>query len=568
MKMRKILLPSAAPLCLTLLLLSALLPGCGKGTGGGPAQAPPASAASSPAPLPTDIPAEPSPEAAGSKQIPLMMDVSPESLLAVCWDEENGPRHTVTADSGGFEELRSLLFSLRGTYVAEAEHPVLLRRFYLRLTTGSTWLQVYASDGKVLAQTDYGKVCFSEGSEALTETLCELCREWGGVEGTLIPVKADPPEGEALISLQTEYPVYAPWEPVWVIMENLTEDTVSWNHDPVLEVFRDGAWYRVPWRDGFASLLLLTSLSPGERRGWGAGMLCFDWSMTPGTYRLRVDHALYSDYSNARGRFDRSAFVEFTVAEDNGRLPFAPLAEQSLDPETARAQGCAVVTSGADDAPILEFLEKLSLGIPGELRIVYPEEGMIRHLSCSGPSSLVPEIDELVLETLRDGRTETEYYRSLVYLPEEGMLALSTWSDPEAAFSLGYPVNWEADVLRLCPADGALAEYFSAGSPQISSRDVLQRIVCPPDASTVLELFPERDVPGMSLGLSGRSGGWGRSVRSEPEIEGTPVRLRADWDAAALWVTWRFPDGHTEERKMIPDTETRGVLIDISEPEP
>jgi hypothetical protein len=111
---------------------------------------------------------------------------------------------------------------------------------------------------------------------------------------------------------------------------------------PALELYREGAWYRVPERQGLAITLERRMLSPGQTLEEGLSLATYDDPLSPGRYRLALTYGVGEAGSRAKS-YDHIAFAEFEIAES------APGPEGTIHP-TLPASVQEIVLSGSGKA--------------------------------------------------------------------------------------------------------------------------------------------------------------------------------------------------------------------------
>ncbi len=98
---------------------------------------------------------------------------------------------------------------------------------------------------------------------------------------------------------------------VKLTLENVSEDDLAYDGDLSLEVWRDGAWYRV-WRyNGFGFQAIYQWLEAGETKEYSLSLSCYDDPLPPGLYRVVVSYGA----SGRSIKLDRIAWAEFTISD-------------------------------------------------------------------------------------------------------------------------------------------------------------------------------------------------------------------------------------------------------------
>ena len=271
-----------------------------------------------------------------------------------------------------------------------------------------------------------------------------------------MPEKADHDsmKSDDRISFTAEYSRYTPEDVSFMgILENHGDRTIGYSHAK-LERMEDGEWYTIPVLPFILETDELPVLDGGKEAACEANALNYAYTMTPGKYRIVVFYSDLEEFPVSRdnGGFDHAAFAEFEVCEepDPERPVFAELKEQSMDSAQALMDGCVVVEGGVvrnEDAADV-FVRKALLGMPCELRIVYPEEGMTRHIAVCNKYWLGPAF---VLETVVHDADDMFYEKRICsYIAGyDGKLVLTNFADPESASNLGFDLSQDIPVLPL-----------------------------------------------------------------------------------------------------------------------
>ena len=254
------------------------------------------------------------------------------------------------------------------------------------------------------------------------------------------------------ISFTAEYARYTPEDTTFIgILENHGDRTIGYSHCK-LERMEDGEWTVVPWNTAYVETLELPTLPGGAEAACGTDLRLYDHTLVPGRYRLVVQYRDLAEYTGDHGRFDHIAFAEFEVMEapDSAGTVFSDLRDQSLYSAEAAAQGCVVAEAEEviNEEVLNDFLRKALLGMSCEMRIVYPEEQMVRHITARGKSDMG---DAYILETVFHGADDKTCDKTVFsYLSTyDGQLVLSNYAYPENAERLGFDVSSNVPVLTL-----------------------------------------------------------------------------------------------------------------------
>ena len=181
------------------------------------------------------------------------------------------------------------------------------------------------------------------------------------------PAEQETSSGSFSLELDTEWDVYDPSaEEIWCILSYEGEgDPLEFGAEYRLEVQTDSGWEQVPFVEGTGWDSVLYTLHVGESWAFPCVLSLFDYSFTDGTYRVVKEIG------------DQTLTAEFTLTEGaaiSAETPygFGPMEDLPEDWDTAEAaaSGAVVFTeAGMENADAAEtFLEKVSLGIPSQLR--------------------------------------------------------------------------------------------------------------------------------------------------------------------------------------------------------
>ena len=233
------------------------------------------------------------------------------------------------------------------------------------------------------------------------------------------------------------------------ILKNNREKDIGYSHAK-LEKLVNGEWYSIPYLPNAVETLELPTVGPGQQSVCGVAMTVYDYTLTKGTYRLVVNYNDLTEYENAHtGEMPYVTFAEFYVvdSEDADEPVFKDINEQALDRETAIQDGCVVLEKNAVyNAPVLDsFLNKSLLGMPCAMRVVYPEDHIVRHITYTGQGFLLIRKDAK--------NTTRELYSYLSVQGED--FVLSNYAVPDNAARLGFDISGTETILPL--PDGSIA---------------------------------------------------------------------------------------------------------------
>ena len=180
--------------------------------------------------------------------------------------------------------------------------------------------------------------------------------------------KAAPTEGP--VTMETEWETYArSVDRVWFTLENTGTETVEFGAEYSLETLgENGAWYQVPTVENAGWESIAYVLAPGGKFAQACGFSLFDYDFSGGgTYRIVKtvgEQTLAAEFTLAEG-------ARISAETPYGGWPLEDVPEEAHPSELA--EGGAVVFTGAGTENLelaAEFLEKVSLGIPCQLRTV------------------------------------------------------------------------------------------------------------------------------------------------------------------------------------------------------
>ena len=269
-----------------------------------------------------------------------------------------------------------------------------------------------------------------------------------------VPEKADHDamKTDDRICFTMEYAQYSTKDTSFLgILENHRDQMIGYSHAK-LERMEDGEWYTIPYLPFIVETSELPVLAAGEDAICGVNVLNYAHTVSPGRYRIVVYFKDLKEYTSGGGKFDHIAYAEFEVVEGPNpeKTVYTDLKKQSLDSTQAMADGCVVVEDGkvSNEAAVDMFVRKALLGIPCEMRIVYPKEQMVRHITARGRSYYG---DVFILETVFHEMDDVIYDKKVYsYIAAyDGQLVLTDFAYPENASRLGFDLSQDVPVLPL-----------------------------------------------------------------------------------------------------------------------
>ena len=191
------------------------------------------------------------------------------------------------------------------------------------------------------------------------------------------PAEEAPAAGSYSLGMTTEWAEYDPSaDTIWCVLSYEGEgDPLEFGSEYRLEVRTDSGWEQVPFAEGTGWDDILYTLPAGESWAFPCVLSLFGCDFTEGTYRVVKEVAVLP----GGAEFTLPIEAEFTLA-DGARISaetpygFWPLEDVPEEAHPSElAEGGAVVFTGAGTENLelaAEFLEKVSLGIPCQLRTV------------------------------------------------------------------------------------------------------------------------------------------------------------------------------------------------------
>ena len=190
------------------------------------------------------------------------------------------------------------------------------------------------------------------------------------------PAAEEPAAGSYSLGMTTEWAEYDPSvDTIWCVLSHEGEgEPLEFGSEYRLEVQTDSGWEQVPFAEGTGWDAVLHTLPAGESWAFPCALSMFDYDFTEGAYRMVKDVAVLPG-----GAESLPLEAEFTLAEGArvsaeapyGFWPLEEVPEEAASSELAEG-GAMVFTEAGTENPDLaeEFLDKVSLGIPCQLRTV------------------------------------------------------------------------------------------------------------------------------------------------------------------------------------------------------
>ena len=189
------------------------------------------------------------------------------------------------------------------------------------------------------------------------------------------PAEEAPAAGSYSLEMITEWAEYDPSaDTIWCVLSHEGEgEPLEFGSEYRLEVRTDSGWEQVPFAEGTGWDDILYTLPAGESWAFPCVLSLFGCDFTEGTYRVVKEVAVLPGETE----FTLPVEAEFTLAEGariSAETPygFGPMEDLPEDWDTAEAtaSGAVVFTeAGMENSDAAAtFLEKVSLGIPSQLR--------------------------------------------------------------------------------------------------------------------------------------------------------------------------------------------------------
>ena len=188
------------------------------------------------------------------------------------------------------------------------------------------------------------------------------------------PAEEAPAAGSYSLGMTTEWAEYDPSvDTIWCVLSYEGEgDPLEFGSEYRLEVQTDSGWEQVPLAENAAWNLVQYTLETNRQWAFACSLSMFDYDFTDGTYRVVKDLEVLPGEGDPL-----PCWAEFTLREGatvSSETPygFGPMEDlpENWDPtEAAQARTVVFTEAGAENLDLAEeFLEKVSLGIPCQLR--------------------------------------------------------------------------------------------------------------------------------------------------------------------------------------------------------
>ena len=188
------------------------------------------------------------------------------------------------------------------------------------------------------------------------------------------PAEEAPAAGSYSLGMTTEWAEYDPSvDTIWCVLSYEGEgDPLEFGAEYRLEVQTDSGWEQVPLAENAAWNLVQYTLETNRQWAFACSLSMFDYDFTDGTYRVVKDLEVLPGEGDPL-----PCWAEFTLREGatvSSETPygFGPMEDlpENWDPtEAAQARTVVFTEAGAENLDLAEeFLEKVSLGIPCQLR--------------------------------------------------------------------------------------------------------------------------------------------------------------------------------------------------------
>lgn len=180
--------------------------------------------------------------------------------------------------------------------------------------------------------------------------------------------------GSYSLNMETEWMEYDPSvDSIWCILSYEGEgEPLEFGAEYRLEVQTDSGWEQVPLAENAAWNLVQYTLETNRQWAFACSLSMFDYDFTDGTYRVVKDLEVLPGEGDPL-----PCWAEFTLREGaavSSETPygFGPMEDlpENWDPvEAAEIRTVVFTEAGAENLDLAEeFLEKVSLGIPCQLR--------------------------------------------------------------------------------------------------------------------------------------------------------------------------------------------------------
>ena len=191
------------------------------------------------------------------------------------------------------------------------------------------------------------------------------------------PAEEAPAAGSYSLGMTTEWAEYDPSvDTIWCVLSYEGEgDPLEFGSEYRLEVRTDSGWEQVPFAEGTGWDDILYTLPAGESWAFPCVLSLFGCDFTEGTYRVVKEVAVLPGETE----FTLPIEAEFTLAEGArisaetpyGFWPLEDVPEEAHPSELAEGGAVVFTEAGTENLDLAaEFLDKVSLGIPCQLRTV------------------------------------------------------------------------------------------------------------------------------------------------------------------------------------------------------
>ena len=191
------------------------------------------------------------------------------------------------------------------------------------------------------------------------------------------PAEEAPAAGSYSLEMITEWAEYDPSaDTIWCVLSHEGEgDPLEFGSEYRLEVRTDSGWEQVPFAEGTGWDDILYTLPAGESWAFPCVLSLFGCDFTEGTYRVVKEVAVLPGETE----FTLPVEAEFTLAEGArisaetpyGFWPLEDVPEEAHPSELAEGGAVVFTEAGTENLDLAaEFLDKVSLGIPCQLRTV------------------------------------------------------------------------------------------------------------------------------------------------------------------------------------------------------
>ena len=191
------------------------------------------------------------------------------------------------------------------------------------------------------------------------------------------PAEEAPAAGSYSLEMITEWAEYDPSaDTIWCVLSHEGEgEPLEFGSEYRLEVRTDSGWEQVPFAEGTGWDDIMYTLPAGESWAFPCVLSLFGCDFTEGTYRVVKEVAVLPGETE----FTLPVEAEFTLAEGArisaetpyGFWPLEDVPEEAHPSELAEGGAVVFTEAGTENLDLAaEFLDKVSLGIPCQLRTV------------------------------------------------------------------------------------------------------------------------------------------------------------------------------------------------------